>query len=110
MRIKESRVGITNLHNLFHLSVTPVLYTYYTKDDIGTIPIYCPYDYDYPRHEFLLACQIRLINFIAMWLFAGIGTLLVIFIPAGIFPLDEEERLKNKEIDFYYVWTGHKRI
>ncbi|RHZ48983.1 hypothetical protein Glove_535g32 [Diversispora epigaea] len=86
------------------------LYTLFTRDDIDDVPFNCPSDYSYPNHRYQLACQIREANFLAMWIFGGIGILLTIFIPAGVFPLSEEEREKNPKIDFYYVWSGYHRI
>ncbi|RIB15357.1 hypothetical protein C2G38_2093389 [Gigaspora rosea] len=56
----------------------PVIYTYFTFKDIGSIPFACPTSYHYIYNLSQLACQLRVINFIFMWLYFCSFMLLII--------------------------------
>ncbi|KAF0377008.1 hypothetical protein F8M41_012666 [Gigaspora margarita] len=92
---------------LLWLSIS-VLYTLFTRDDIGGEPFYCPSNIAYNSTEFYVACKIRAANFVSMWLFALLAILLMLTIPAGLFPRDEIVRDMTKDIpiDVLGLWTN----
>ncbi|CAG8736165.1 2107_t:CDS:2, partial [Dentiscutata erythropus] len=97
----------SRLWTLLWLSIS-VLYTLFTRDDIGGAPFYCPSNVTYNSTEFYVACKIRAANFVSMWLFAILAIMLMVTIPAGIFPHDDTERemIKDKQIDVLGLWTN----
>ncbi|GBC45667.1 hypothetical protein GLOIN_2v1834226 [Rhizophagus irregularis DAOM 181602=DAOM 197198] len=48
--------------------VIPSIYTYYTIDELGDIPLFCPSNYPYKNSKLLHLCQIRIANLICMWI------------------------------------------
>ncbi|RIA86626.1 hypothetical protein C1645_878553 [Glomus cerebriforme] len=53
--------------------IIPIIYTFFTIDELGDIPFYCPSNYDYDKPELRYVCQTRLANLICMWImFVGI--------------------------------------
>ncbi|CAG8439800.1 16461_t:CDS:2 [Rhizophagus irregularis] len=44
------------------------IYTYYTIDELGDIPLFCPSNYPYKNSKLLHLCQIRIANLICMWI------------------------------------------
>ncbi|GES94910.1 hypothetical protein GLOIN_2v1834226 [Rhizophagus clarus] len=48
--------------------VIPSIYTYYTIDELGDIPLFCASNYPYKNSKILRACQIRIANLICMWI------------------------------------------
>ena len=76
-----------------------VFYTYFTRNDIGNIPFFCPSDYPYKNSKLLQLCQIRTANLICMWI------MFVITLIATIIMCVPEETYKNVVgiDDDYYV-------
>ena len=54
-----------------------VLYTIFTKDEMGDIPFFCPADYPYSSHVIRTACQVRAANLLLLWICPAIILLLV---------------------------------
>ncbi|KAF0523429.1 hypothetical protein F8M41_015392 [Gigaspora margarita] len=91
-----------------------VFYTFFTRDDVGGIPFYCPSNETYITSDYYKACQLRAANFIIMWTFFVLIVMLTIFIPAALFPHDEidREKAQDKPVDFLSLWTdcGQKKV
>ncbi|CAG8445724.1 6620_t:CDS:2 [Scutellospora calospora] len=75
---------------------------------VGGEPFYCPSNITYNSTEFYTACQVRAANFVAMWVFALLAVILMVTIPAGLFPHGDHERemVKDKPIDVLGLWTN----
>ncbi|EXX77692.1 hypothetical protein RirG_021510 [Rhizophagus irregularis DAOM 197198w] len=55
-----------------------ILYTIFTKDEMGGIPFFCPVDYPYTSHLIRTACQVRAANLLIMWISPAVALFLVI--------------------------------
>ncbi|CAB4412078.1 unnamed protein product [Rhizophagus irregularis] len=58
--------------------VIMILYTIFTKDEMGDIPFLCPANYPYTSHLIRTACQVRAANLLIMWISPAVAFLLVI--------------------------------
>ncbi|CAG8466354.1 15808_t:CDS:2 [Acaulospora morrowiae] len=47
----------------------PIVYTYFTSNEMGDIPFVCPSSYTYPSEAVEDACKIRKGNLICMWIY-----------------------------------------
>ncbi|RIB15359.1 hypothetical protein C2G38_2093391 [Gigaspora rosea] len=91
---------IQELNFDFRLPVTsciwvlfPIIYTYFTIKDMGNIPFACPETYHYSSSLIHTACEIRIINFIFMWLYFSSFVLLIVV----KWYLRDYERVRNEE-------------
>ncbi|CAI2169866.1 6556_t:CDS:2 [Funneliformis geosporum] len=83
-----------------------VVYTHYTRDDIGDIPFSCPSDYPYPIPKLRLACIIRATNFIFMWMYTCLNIVFLLAAFSGILPTEDELKREKKELNIKTVLEG----
>ncbi|CAB5207577.1 unnamed protein product [Rhizophagus irregularis] len=55
-----------------------ILYTIFTKDEMGDIPFFCPANYPYTSTLIRTACQVRAANLLIMWISPAVAFFLVI--------------------------------
>ncbi|CAI2171298.1 4699_t:CDS:2 [Funneliformis geosporum] len=83
-----------------------IVYTHYTRDDIGDIPFSCPSDYPYPIPKLRLACIIRATNFIFMWMYTCLNIVFLLAAFSGILPTEDELKREKKELNIKTVLEG----
>ncbi|GBB93290.1 hypothetical protein RclHR1_21440001 [Rhizophagus clarus] len=55
-----------------------ILYTVFTKDEMGDIPFFCPASYPYSSQLIRTACQVRAANLLIMWLAPAVTLFIII--------------------------------
>ncbi|RGB41920.1 hypothetical protein C1646_684450 [Rhizophagus diaphanus] len=83
-----------------------VVYTYFTKNDIGNIPSNCPPDYPYSEPKLRLACIIRTANYAIMWTYTSLLIIFLISVLSGVLPQEDEMKKKGKDFNIKTVVEG----
>ena len=61
-----------------------VLYTIFTKDEMGDIPFFCPAEYPYSSQEIRTACQIRAANLLLLWISTAISAIIMFLVAIAL--------------------------
>jgi hypothetical protein len=60
------------------MTVILVLYTIFTKEEMGDIPFFCPANYHYSSYLIRTACQVRAANLLIMWISPSMAIFMII--------------------------------
>jgi len=60
-----------------------VLYTIFTKHEMGNIPFFCPEEFHYSSNLIRTACQVRAANLLLLWITPAFTCIIIMALTIG---------------------------